>query len=114
MMRHTLAGIALYNIELDGCLSGVYSNDDEKVAGEIFNEICRKRKTSNTSEDSLVGTYDCFYFDLKNERCSAILEIDNHKKTYLFTWKDIDGKKVIFEGVGYKMNNNQIAVHYTG
>ena len=102
-------GIVLYNIELDGCLNGVYTNDH--VDGDIFNEIARRH--TNIGEDDLSGIYDCFYFDINNSRIDAELTIgikSNKNRTYAFSW-EVKGK-IIFEGIGYRMNEKQVAVHY--
>jgi len=64
-------GIILYNIELDGCLSGVYSNED--AYGEIFNEIARKN--TYTSDDEICGIYNCLYFDSGNSQEETVLTI---------------------------------------
>jgi hypothetical protein len=45
-----LEGIVLYNIELNGCLNGVHTN----------NEIA---KSKEKKENGITGLYDCFYFD---------------------------------------------------
>ena len=100
-------GVVLYNIELDGCLNGVYTNTGAK--GEICNEINKKRSDTenNDSIDEILGTYDCKYFDQ-----SGTLKIDTHpldKRIYHFNW-DIKGNE--HEGVGYKVNKEQIVVTY--
>jgi len=66
-------GIVLYDIELNGCLNGVYTNM-EAPAGVIYNEIARKRvdpkKTENEVggvELEIEGIYDCQYFDIERE-----------------------------------------------
>ena len=105
-------GIILYNIELNGCLNGVYTNEDKKVLGEIFNEISRIKMTSQIGADGISGRYDCFYFDLNNFRVDAEFEITLKKgNIYEFCWWDLHGSK-LFQGIGYKMNEKQIGVHY--
>lgn len=105
-------GIALYSIELDGCLNGVYTNED--VDGLISNEILiplDKGKYDNP----LIGEYLCRYFDNKTKLgYEEILEISLEKRTngtYIFTWK---GKNNVikFTGVGYKMTEKLLAVSY--
>jgi len=101
-------GIVLYNRERDGCYNGVYTNNHPKVNGKIYNEILRKKEDDN----EVPGIYDCFYFDLNNERCNAEVEIKSGPgKVLEFTWKEIGGP-IIFRGIGYQMNAHQIAVHY--
>lgn len=103
------SGIVLYNIEADGCLNGVYTN--EWSDGEIFNEIARM-KLPNVN-NAIVGIYDCVYFDQKNVRENADLRISLIKgknKTFEFVW-EIKGK-IVFEGIGYLMNEKQLSVQY--
>ncbi len=108
-------GIILYNIELDGCLNGVYTNDYND--GIIFNEVAKLRPDSRNDRDSssgITGTYDCFYFDKPSLRNNTELKIklaQGMKGRYEFVWRD-ERNRVIFEGVGYIMNQRQIAVHY--
>jgi hypothetical protein len=111
-------GIALYNIELHGCLNGVFTNDGGY--GEISNEVAKLKQGTEAGEDKISGEYDCFYFDEKNTPEYGTLTIvanNKHKiKTDIyefdFTWKDTKGN-IDFKGIGYKMNEKQIAVHYT-
>jgi hypothetical protein len=104
-------GIILYSIELDGCLNGVYTNED--ADGEIFNEVAIKKKNDEVNEDHLVGSYDCFYFENGNAGTTAILNV---KKTainmYDFKWTATSPQGASFTGIGYKMNEKQIAVRY--
>lgn len=105
-------GIILYNIELNGCLNGVYTNEDKTVVGEVYNEISRLKMTSQLGLDGVSGRYDCFYFDLNNFRVEAELEITLISgNMYEFYWWNLHGKK-IFQGIGYKMNERQVAAHY--
>ncbi len=70
------SGIVLYNIELDGCLNGVYTND--ACDGEIFNEIAMMR-TKKPDSDDLCGVYLCTYFEnskffSSQKRCRSFLQ----------------------------------------
>lgn len=101
-------GIVLYDIELDGCLNGVYTNDGPGVQGVIYNEVARKKKTMPTG---IAGDYDCFYFDISNARHDVDLTITpGPTRTFDFLWAE--NSKPIFCGVGYLMNERQIAVRY--
>ncbi len=105
-------GIILYDIELNSCRNGVYT--DEIVNGTIYNEIIRKREDQGNTED-IVGIYDCEYFDPLNKVISGTLVIkpwNGLKKTYAFEWYRPNEKVARFTGVGFKMNPQQIAVHY--
>ena len=102
-------GVALYNIELDGCLNGVFTNDN--IDGQIFNEIAKI--STSIGADGLSGIYHCFYFDSGNSRNDAELTIgiaNGTTKKYDFSW--VVNNKIVFKGVGYKMNEKQVVVHY--
>ena len=105
-------GICLYDLQPNGCLNGVYTNNS--VDGEIFNEIARKH--TDVGDDELCGYYNCFYFDKdgkQNSRHNAELHIvikNGTTGTYQFVWTK--NKSAVFEGIGYKMNDRQVAVHY--
>lgn len=95
-------GLILYNIEKDGCLNGVYTN--EYCKGEIWNEILKKK----TKDDDICGEYLCAYSEGK-KIINDTLEIKKHENnngSYNFEW----GK--YFTGYGYKINDHQIIVHY--
>jgi len=63
-------GIAVYEILPNGCLNGVYSNDDPATEDEIFNEIARKHP--NEVGQGIEGKYTCGYIDLKNPAGSSV------------------------------------------
>jgi hypothetical protein len=108
-------GIVLYNIEADGSLNGVYTN--ETVHGEIFNEIGRKKIPPQCFGD-IAGDYDSFYFEPgnlsdRNSGFAAELSIKKiQTNVYDFEWKLNGSKQAVFNGIGYKMNEKQIAVRY--
>ena len=96
-------GIILYNIELDGNLTGVYTNDFEN--GIILTEIAKfKSKTIDTT------TYNVVYFNKDNSSSNATLEMKLTNGTYTCEW--IEDNKVKFTGKGFKMNDRQIAIYY--
>lgn len=115
-MANLKEGIILYQIEKNGCLNGSYTN--EMQDGIIYNEIARHKTAKNikicSEELPLEGEYDSLYFDDGNERGELCLEIKllpKKKGTYKFVWTDDQGKQY-FEGIGYKMNEHQLVVHY--
>jgi len=102
-------GIVLYEIELNGCLNGVYTNDG--CDGLIYNEIATKH--SPFENDDIAGTYDCSYFEDNNMRKDVELSITRKKKkARIFDFKWSMKGRVLFEGIGFKMNNRQVAVTY--
>lgn len=112
-----LQGVILYDIELNGCLNGVYTNN--YLHSEIFTETARVKKDTKVGSDGVSGEYDCFYFDVDNSKniCELIISESAHPNIigtfeYSFVWK-YEGA-VIFRGVGYQMNERQIVVRYGG
>lgn len=100
-------GIIIYNIECNNCLNGVYTN--ELASGIIFNEIAIKK--DQLSSSSIEGEYNCAYFENSNQLENVTLTIASNKSgIYEFQWR-LKGK-IIFEGIGYRMKQNQIIVHY--
>jgi hypothetical protein len=105
-------GIVLYEIEMNGCLNGVYTNERAGPnGGEIFNEIARLPQAPNDWPCDLSGTYDCFYFDLANERGNGTLQITSTGNIHRLMWRNMHGVP-LFEGDGYCMNARQLAVRY--
>ena len=106
-------GIILYDIGLNGCLNGVYTNM-EAPAGVIYNEIARKKgKFKATGSDwDIEGVYVCQFFTGENERskCELTITKEKGKNGYAFEWKEKDAET--YYGRGYQMNPRQIAVHY--
>lgn len=101
-------GIVLYSIELNENLNGVFCNDHNK--GTVFTETCRRNKTK---DDTTKGEcYDCFYFDINGaeQRCSLFL--NNNNGTIGAIWENNRGR-TLFSGIGFRMNERQIAISYT-
>lgn len=101
-------GMALYNIERDGCLNGVYTN--QFAEGVIFNEIARFN--GKHEPGAIVGNYKCAWFERSSNAVEKKdLEITQSDEGLLtFRWRV--GGEVRFEGTGYQMNDTQIAVSY--
>lgn len=104
-------GIILYNIQRDGNLSGVYTNIPSR--GRINLEILTRMPNINSNNNfEIIGEYQSMYFQ-GEERfadvwCLITREVGENIFRFLWRQNDI----VIFEGIGYQMNNNQIAVNY--
>lgn len=103
-------GIVLYDIEKDGNLNGVYTNN--VVKGKIFTETARLKSKKNN-----VSTYDFFYFDIE-DTYTGKLTITEKDGVLDCTWNVYeinDGKGGdLFTGQGFKMNERQIAIYYKG
>lgn len=103
-------GIILYNIELNGNLNGVYTNNHKDKKGEILNEIAKLR--TRTETDSIVEIYDCVYFEDNSERISCTLTFTITNGIINAVWQPVDKDKPLYRGEGFKMNDHQIAIAY--
>lgn len=101
-------GLILYNIERDGCLNGVYTNENSK--GVMSNEILQKFEGE---ANAVTGKYGSSYFEQGQRGAKPATLTISCQKTgiYSFSWADEKGKEV-FRGIGYQMNDRQIAVRY--
>ena len=110
-----LKGIVLYNIERDGCLNGVYTNNLTSGA-EIFTETAKlKSKTDKkTNENTFVEVYDCFYFDAVDGRIDCTLTFTSTNGIIDAKWVLLDDDRPLFIGQGFLMNDRQIAISYWG
>lgn len=109
-------GIALYDIGMDGCINGVYTN--QGAAGAKYTETLRKTDASKKEHgNNIQGDYDCLWFDLNNQRvtnCDLEIRATNQAgNIFEFTWIE-QQFGTVFEGIGYQMNDRQIAVSYCG
>ena len=102
-------GMCLYSIEKNGCLNGVFVNENGKISNEIL------KLTEQQGEDKICGKYIASWVEngsIVNDKNVTIEKENNvtiEKKTdgsYEFKWGEV------FTGFGYKMNDRQIAVHY--
>lgn len=104
-------GIILYNIQLDGNISGVYTN--MPAGGRIYLEILTRMPPVNRIANvDIVGTYQSMYFQGTERICDAVCKITRRDNSDIFTFIWTRGNNPIFEGIGYIMNQTQIVVHY--
>lgn len=92
---------------LEGNLSGVYTNIISK--GKTDLEIATKTDESI----GIAGIYNSIYFENGTVKANSellVISLDNYDRCFSFLWTN-DGAR-IFEGIGYLMNQNQIAVNY--
>ena len=107
-MSKVKTGIIVYQIESDGCLNGVFTT--EISDGYIYNEVANK---ISSDFEELCGEYNCFYFEDGSSHDDVILNIQikkDKKNTYKVTWTE--SGNLIFEGIGFKMNEKQFVVRY--
>lgn len=102
-------GIVLYNIELNGNLSGVYTNDDPALKGKIFTEIASRNPAKDVPSKG--ECYDTLYFDSGPPVVACLLFLDLQNGKYTALWED-NNSVPKYKGVGYRMNERQIAIAY--
>lgn len=103
-------GIVLYNIELNGNLNGVYTNDHPITNARIFTETARLINDTLIENETKVHEYDCFYFDAVDGRVNCTLTFRITNGIYNAEWVLENG--YIFRGQGFQMNDRQIAISY--
>lgn len=101
-------GIVLYDIQRNGFLNGVYSNNHPATEGRIFTETARLRP--GIAEDAPVRIYDSFYFDIEGGH-ECVLTFTITDGVYVAEWR-LDNGRTIFIGEGFLMNDRQIAISY--
>ncbi|MDI1256625.1 MAG: hypothetical protein PSV16_11045 [Flavobacterium sp.] len=104
-------GIILYEIERNGNLNGVYTNNHPFTNSRIFTETATLRGEVSFEGEIETRIYDCFYFDAVDgaTNCTLIFRIINgiYQGQWIF-----DNGDVIFIGEGFQMNDRQIAISY--
>ncbi|WP_162127943.1 hypothetical protein [Flavobacterium phycosphaerae] len=103
-------GLVLYNLELDGNLNGVYTNNHPDLRGQIFTETARLRDDTIIVDETQIRVYDCFYFDAVDGSINCTLTFNITNRIITATWT-LNGR-VIFTGEGFQMNDRQIAISY--
>jgi hypothetical protein len=110
-------GMIAYEIVGDGCLNGLWSNDD-KGRGKVMNEIARKKgpdskkwdKASDENRMNINGEYNCAWIERGEVPTIAELKISNMGSAYSFEWL-VDGVEH-FIGVGRQVGAKQVLVTY--
>lgn len=102
-------GMVMYDKIGDGCLSGVWNNNDLNNRGRIHNEIARK---SDGKLNKVDGLYTVSWIERNNEAISGVLRVTpiNNDTAFLFRW--IVEKEILFSGVAMEIGTRQIAVTY--
>ncbi|ESU19042.1 hypothetical protein FCR2A7T_24560 [Flavobacterium cauense R2A-7] len=112
-----LRGIILYDIQLNGDLNGVYTNNLTPNA-ELFTETAHFLRDESFG-DFINGLmlYEAFYFDFESGRVNAILEFRIVNGLITARWwregEDRIEDNLLFTGEGYRMNHHQIVIAYT-
>lgn len=105
-------GIVLYNIERNGNLNGVYTNNHPITNGRISTETARLRENTLIEADTEVIVYDCFYFDTVDGGIECTLTFRITNGIYGVEWHLQNQTNPIFIGEGFRMNDTQIVISY--
>ncbi len=101
-------GVILYNLEMDGCLNGVYTN--QGASSEIYSEILKKKPKAAKVDDILFSDYDCQFMDNDGPHYCEV-KMKKHKYGYyILEW--FEHGDLNCRGIGYRMNDRQIVVYY--
>lgn len=103
-------GIILYDIQLNGDLNGVYTNNRIPDA-RLYTETAQLQPGSiGDFRTNGRMTYSSFYFDVNLQvNCTLEFEIING----IINARWIVNDETWFIGQGYQMNHHQIAISYT-
>lgn len=109
LRTHDFWGMVIYEKIGDGCLSGIWNNNDLNNRGRIHNEIARK---NDGKLEKVGGEYTVSWIESNNVTFSGVLSVTliNNRTAYLFKW--IIEEAIWFSGVGMEIGNRQIAVTY--
>src|SRR4051794_23539837 len=109
-MANPLYDIAVYTIERDGYLTGVFSNPG------VSNKVCREVLIKKDGNNDVEGLYDCSYQSHNNKTYRGELSIKREGKRYQFDWiitfEDENPVSLFFNGAGYDRPLGRIAVYY--
>lgn len=106
-LENELWGIVVYERVGNGCLNGLWTNNDNSA--NFMNEIARKKEGEDKNNFS--GNYTISYIEPNNIAYSGELKIVGNG-IYNFDWNINVGSNTIFKGVGFKTGENQLTAIY--
>ena len=103
-------GMVLYDKVGDGCLNGLWNNNDRTNRNGIFNEIARKRSGPT---DQIIGEYTCSWIERNHEIIVGTLIISRTRNNVElnFEWRD-ENDDIIFHGAGMEIGLRNIVATY--
>lgn len=100
-------GIANYELIGDGCLNGIWTNNDAGRGGVIMNEIARK---NDKAPDKIIGNYCVSWIDPNQQQpITGTLQIDQSGQELHFDW--LVGNSM-FKGVGLQVGLKNVIAFY--
>lgn len=107
-----LKGMVLYDLQLDGGLTGVYTNNHPTTSGNILTESATLRSAQGGLRGDGRMEYRCNWLEQNGVSVAGILIFDIRNGMISAKWT-IDGDlQPTFEGYGFQMNDKQIAISY--
>ena len=107
-----LKGIILYDIQLDGHLTGVYTNNHPLSNGTISTETARLVSSDGSFRGNGRMEYECFWFDHVEGSINGRLVFTVTNGTIEAEWFVGNDTLPTFTGYGFQMNERQIAISY--
>ncbi|WP_026705037.1 hypothetical protein [Flavobacterium soli] len=105
-------GQILYDLQLDGSLTGVYTNNHPALSGILLTEIARVRLDSQAYDRSDgIFEYDSVYIDIENSTVNCELTFRVNNRIIQAEWR-LENGRIVFRGEGFLMNDRQIALSY--
>ncbi len=102
-------GIVVYEIVGNGCLNGLWTNNDAKKGGSIMNEIARK---SDKKESEIIGDYTVAWIEADQEAVTGTLKITPNGITYNFEWFVENEDRSRFKAIGMQVGLSQVVAFY--
>lgn len=105
-------GIVLYDLELDGNINEVYTNNHPQSNGNILTETARIVESDGGFRGNGRMVYECFYFDHLSGPTNCTLTFNVVDGVIHADWILNGENTPSFTGMGFQMNERQIAIFY--
>lgn len=101
-------GIVKYEIIGDGCLNGIWNNNDTSKNGVIMNEIARKK---DKDKNNIEGEYSLSWIEPDQDPIVGTLSIKLNGIAYEFEW-NIDKRGPVYKGIGLMVGEVNLIAFY--
>ena len=100
-----LHGIVIFEMKEDGCLNGLWTNNQEK--GEVYNEIAKK---FSGDKNCFTGLYSDSWIQ-EDEIVNGKLRVSEENGIYTLEWI-YEENKPHYKGSGFKFGNLLVATYW--
>jgi hypothetical protein len=109
-----LWGIIIYDIAGDGCLNGLWNNNNNSKM-RVMNEIARNMQDEPNAiySDDITGLYTVSGIDERGNKpnCDELrVSSTPNSSIYRFEWNNLGNR--VFTGSGFRIGLNKIAITY--